>query len=107
MNKQDHGVAFSETETHATSAVASVAGVAGQTHYITDIAASTDKAGGLLLVKQGTTTIWQLQLAATAAGNLAVSHTFSTPLKAAAGALVSVTIDGTTVCNANIAGFTL
>ncbi|MDH4127315.1 MAG: hypothetical protein OEV44_01075 [Spirochaetota bacterium] len=60
-----------------------------------------------MLVKQGTTVIWQLQLATTAAGNNSHSHTFSSPLKAAAGALVSVEIDGTSVCDANIAGFTL
>jgi len=101
------GSRFSATATHATSAVASVAGIAGSTHFITDIAASTDKAGALLLVKQGTTVIWQLQLAATAAGSLAFSHTFATPLASASGALVSVTIDGTSVCNANISGFTL
>jgi len=107
MNKQEHGDAFVVTHTHATAASASKAGVAGKTHYITDISASSDKAGSLLLVKQGTTTIWQVQLAATVAGNLAYSHTFSSPLKAAAGALVSVSIDGTSVCDANIAGFTL
>lgn len=105
--KKDFGTPFSATATHATSAVASVAGVTGKTHYITDFAASTDKAGALLLVKQGTTVIWQLQLAATAAGSLAYSHTFNIPLIADSGALVSVTIDGTSVCNANIAGFTL
>jgi len=107
MNKQNHGDAFYVTHTHGTAASASKAGVAGKTHYITDISASSDKAGSLLLVKQGTTTIWQVQLAATAAGNLAYSHTFSSPLKAATAALVSVSIDGTSVCNANIAGFTL
>jgi len=101
----DYGTPFSETATHATSAVASHAGVAVKTFYITDIAASTDKAGALLLVKQGTTVIWQLQLAASAAGNLAYSHSFKVPLKAEVGALVSVTIDGTSVCNANIAGY--
>jgi len=104
---QEYGQPFSETATHGTSAVASHAGVAGKTFYITDISASTDKAGALLLVKQGTTVIWQLQLAASAAGNLAHSHVFKSPLKGAIGALVSVTIDGTTVCNANIAGYEL
>ena len=103
----DSGTRFSETATHATAAVASHTGVSGKTYYITDISASTDKAGALLLVKQGTTVIWQLQLAATAAGNLAHSHVFKTPLAGASGALVSVTIDGTAVCNANIAGFEL
>lgn len=107
MSPIDYGTPFSETATHATSAVASHTGVAGKTFYITDIAASTDKAGALLLVNQGTTTIWQLQLAATAAGKLSHAHSFKVPLKGASGALVSVTIDGTTVCNANIAGYEL
>ena len=107
MNKQEHGDAFVVTHTHATAASASKTGASGKTHYITDISASSDKAGSLLLVKQGTTTIWQVQLAATAAGNLAYSHTFSTPLKAAVGALVSVSVDGTSVCAANLSGFTL
>jgi len=107
LNKAQHGDAFFVTATHATAATATNAAVSGKTHYITDISASSDKAGALLVVKQGTTTVWQVQLAATAAGNLAYSHTFSTPIKGASGALVSITVDGTSVCNSNIAGFTL
>ena len=106
-NKQEHGDAFSVTATHATAAVASKAGVAGQKHYITDVSASSDKAGALMLIKQGTTVVWRTQVAATAAGNLSYSHTFSTPIAGVAGALVSCEIDGTAVCHANIAGFTL
>ena len=105
--RQMHGQLITATATHATAAVASVAAVAGIKYYITDIAASTDKAGAIILVKQGTTTIWQLQVAATAAGNLAHSHTFSQPLEGAVGALVSCEIDGTSACKANIAGFSL
>lgn len=100
--KQEHGTPFSKTATHATAAVASNTGVSGQTHYITDIAASSDKAGSILLVKQGTTTIWQTQV-----GAGVHSHTFQVPLAGASGALVSVEIDGTSACKANIAGFTL
>lgn len=107
MSKQQFGTPFSVTTTHATSAVASFAGTAGKVNYVTDIAGSTDKAGALLLVKQGTTVIWQVQLATSAAGINAFSHTFSTPLPAVDGALVSVTVDGTSACYANIAGFTL
>lgn len=107
MSGKDYGTPFSETATHATSAVASHTGATGRTYYITDISGSSDKAGALLLVKQGTTVIWQVQLAATAAGNLAFTHQFSTPLKGVSGALVSVTVDGTSVCNANIAGYEL
>lgn len=105
MAPRDFGTPFSETATHATAAVASHAAVAGKAYHITDIAASTDKAGAILLVKQGTTVIWQMQLAATAAGILAFSHTFGTPLRGAVGALVSVEVDGTSACKANIAGY--
>ncbi len=101
----DRGTPFSETATHGTAAVASHAAVAGKAFHITDIAVSTDKAGALLLVKQGTTTIWQLQIAATAAGSLAYSHSFTVPLRGAVGAQVSVEIDGTSACKANIAGY--
>ena len=107
MAGKDSGTPFSKTATHATAAVASHAGVANKTYYITDIIASTYKAGALMLFKQVTTIIWQSQVAATAAGNLSYEHTFSTPLRGASGALVSVEIDGTAVCHANIAGYEL
>lgn len=105
--KQAYGTPFAVTATHATSAVASNAGVSGKIHYITDISGSSDKAGSLLLVKQGTTVIWQVQLATTAAGNNSFQHTFKVPLISDAGALVSVTVDGTSACYANIAGYTI
>lgn len=105
-NKQERGTPWSVTATGSTSAVATKAAVTGGTHYITDIAGSSDKAGSLLLVKQGTTIIWQVQLATSAAGINAFQQSFVVPLAAVQGALVSVTVDGTTVCDANIAGFT-
>ena len=107
MAGKDSGTPFSETATHATAASASHAAVAGKTYYITDISGSSDKAGALLLVKQGTTVIWRSQIATTAAGNNSYEHTFATPLRGAAGALVSVEVDGTSVCHANIAGYEL
>jgi len=107
MSSQDYGTLFSETTTHATEAVASHTGVSGKTYYITDVAGSSDKAGSLLLVKQGTTIVWSVQLATTAAGINAFSHAFRTPIKATEGNLVSVTVDGTSVCHANIAGYEL
>ena len=93
--------------THATSAVATITGVTGAVNYITDIAGSSDKAGSLLTVKQGTTVIWEVQLAATAAGNLTFCQSFVSPLASASGASVSVTVDGTSLCKANIAGYQL
>jgi len=103
MSVVTQGTPFNATATHGTAAVASVAGVAGLVHYVTDIQASSDKAGAILLVKQGTTVIWQVQVPAN--GN--VDHVFTSPLKGATGALVSVEIDGTSTCKANIAGYSL
>lgn len=105
--KQQRGTPFSQTATHATSAVASQTGVSGVQYFITDIAASTDKAGGILLVKDGTTVIFQLQIATTAAGVNAFSHQFKSPLPCTVGNLASVTIDGTSACKANISGYSL
>ncbi len=105
--KQQRGTPFSQTATHATSAVASQAGATGVQYFITDIAASTDKAGGILLVKDGTTVIFQLQIATTAAGINAFEKSFKTPLACTVGNLASVTIDGTAACKANISGYAL
>ena len=102
MNKLEHGAPINATATHATAAVASVAGAAGKTHYITNVAASSDKSGSIMLVKQGTTTLWQVQV-----GVGSFSQAFSPALAAVSGALVSVEIDGTSACKANINGFTL
>ena len=70
------GAPVSATATNATSAVATISGVTGSVNYVTDISGSSDKAGSLLLVKQGTTVIWQVQLATTAAGMNAFHHSF-------------------------------
>jgi hypothetical protein len=101
-NKQEHGNSFSVTATHATAAVASKAAAANTKHFITDIAVSSDKAGSILLVKQGTTTLWQMQIGASFH-----AFQFSQPLEATVNALVSVEIDGTSACKANISGFSL
>lgn len=100
MIKQDRGTPFKQTATHATSAVATQTGVANKTSYITDISGSSDKAGAKILVKDGTTVIWQDIINTTA-----YEHTFSQPLSATVGADISVTVDGTAACNANVAGF--
>lgn len=102
MAPKDYGQSFSETATHATAAVASHAAVSGKTYHITSISVSSDKAGAICLVKQGTTTIFQLQVGASAQ-----SKTFDPPLKGASGALVSVEIDGTSACKSNIQGYEL
>ena len=102
MSAKDNGAPFSVTATHATAAVASNAAVTGKTHYITHAACSSDKAGAILLIKQGTTTLWQMQV-----GAGAHDVVFDPPLPAASAALVSAEIDGTSACKANIQGFTI
>ena len=100
--RQAHGVPFQVTATHATAAVSTKDAAAGKRHYITDIAVSSDKAGAILLIKQGTTTIWQVQVGADDH-----EHTFKVPLEGDGGALVSVEIDGTSACKANMTGYTM
>jgi len=96
------GIPFKATSTHATAASASHAGVDGKIHFITDIAASSDKAGAILLVKSASTTIWQLQVGASVH-----SHHFDPPLEIVEGEAAVVAIDGTSACKANVAGYTL
>lgn len=102
--KLQHGQAFAVTATNATSSVATKAAVAGTKYYITGIAGSSDKAGSVLIVKDGVTVIWQIQLATTAAGINAFQEDFIVPLEATVGNAVSVTVDSTTVGYANICG---
>lgn len=102
ITKQLYGDIFGVTATHATAAVAQKDAATSKTHYITDIAVSSDKATSILLIKDGTTVIWQQQIGASKE-----SFQFSTPLKGSTGNLVSVEIDGTAACKANLAGFTV
>ena len=101
MNKFN-GEPFNVTATHATAAVATKAAAANKRHILTDVAVSSDKAGAILLIKNGTTTIWQLQIGASFH-----SHKFETPLEAGVNALISAEIDGTAACKANISGVTI
>lgn len=100
--KRNYGDAWAVTATDSTAATATKTGVASKTYYITDICASSDKAGSIILVKDGTTVIWQAQVGATF-----FSHHFSTPLVVTTGASAIVTIDSTSAGKANIAGYTI
>jgi len=101
LNKFQHGTPFAVTATHGTDAVATQTGVAGKTHTLTSVSVSSDKAGSILLIKDGTTTIWQAQVGATF-----YNATFPSGLSATPGNLISAEIDGTSACKANIAGIT-
>lgn len=102
MTALDNGARASATATHATSAVATITGASGKRTYITDISASSDKAGAIILVKDGTTVIWQ-----DIVGASTYRMNFETPIVGSSGADVSVTIDGTSACKSNISGVML
>jgi hypothetical protein len=102
LNKLQYGTQVSATATHATAAVASIAGAAGYTHCAMNVSVSSDKATSILLIKSGTTTIWQQQVGAGQANIV-----FPAGLKAATGALLSAEIDGTAACKANITAITV
>lgn len=99
---QEYGTPFSQTATHATGAVATQTGVAGKTSYITDISGSSDKVGATILVKKGTTVIWQDII-----GTVPYTYRFSEPLNGDVGGDVSVTVDGTAACKSNMSGYIL
>lgn len=105
--KNDRGIPFSATANGTTSATASKTGATNVTYYVTDISGSSDLAQATIQVKDGTTVIWQDQLSQTAAGSTSYNHSFVTPLKATNGNSVSVVVTGTSVSNANIAGFAI
>lgn len=99
---QESGAILTATATHATSAVATITGVTGKTFHITDISGSSDKAGALLLVKDGSTVIWQDII-----GTTAYSKMFLSPLPVTVGANCSITVDGTALCKSNIIGYSI
>ena len=100
---KESGTPFQATASKAdgTDAVASQAAVAGKRHHITAIAGSSDKAGALLSVKDGSTVIWEVEI-----GAGLFSQTFEYPLFGTVGNAVSVTVDSTSLGKANIAGYT-
>lgn len=97
------GAPVAATNSGSTVATATIAGVAGSINYITDIDCSSDLAGAIMTAKQGTTVVWEKILGANTSG----AYRFESPIPSAAGASISVTINGTSLCKANIAGYQL
>lgn len=99
----DSGLIMTATATHATSAVATLTGVANTKIRITEISGSSDLVTATILVKDGTTVIWQDLVKST----VAYIKNFVIPLAVTVGANASVTVNGTAVCYANISGYQL
>jgi hypothetical protein len=97
-----NGTPIKATGTGTTSATATVTGVANTQYIITDISASSDKEDSIILVKDGSTTIWQDIVGATS-----YQHQLASPLRCSVGNDAIVTIDGTLASKANLAGVSI
>jgi hypothetical protein len=95
---------YAVTHTHATAALATKAAVTGAVHLIMGVSCSSDKAGAIVLVKDDTAVIWAGIVAAN--GNY-IENFVGCPLIGTVSKPVSVTIDGTSLCKANVRGITL
>jgi len=94
---------FKGTATHATAAAVTVAAVLKTRHVVCGVTASSDKAGSLLQIKQGTTVIWDVQV-----GSGHYEHNFGGAfLVLDENTALVVAIDGTSLCKANVHGYTV
>lgn len=99
-NKQLHSTPFQITSTHATAAVCTKTGVTNQTFYVTDVSASSDSGSATIVIKDGSTTLWQNKI-----GTSIYNFNFEQPIQGTNGGTLTVTVTGSTVCNSNVAGF--
>ena len=103
MANIQRGTPWSQTGTSGTQIIITQTGVALKTVYITDITASSDMGTAVVIVKDGSTTIWQDRI-----GNAgAYMKQFVSPLSATMGNSVTVTVNGATVCYANASGYVI
>lgn len=105
-NNQLFGDRVTATSIGSPGAVATLLAVTNGFNYVTDIAGSSDKAGSKIVVKDGSTVIWQNFLGQ-GTGTLVFQQSFQTPLRGSKGTLLTVTVDNTTNGTANVAGYTL
>ena len=95
---------FSATATHATQADATQAAPgAGKRLIVTGFLASSDKAGAIMTLVQDIagTPVTKLQLQI---GASFIAHKLATPIVMTANKPVTIRIDGTSACKANILG---
>lgn len=102
INRNYAGTPYNATATGTTAATATKTGVTGSTHYVTDITVTSDLTTSTFQIKKGSTVMWQGLVGASY-----VHLSFESPLAGTVGGDVSVTVDGTSACSANIAGYTV
>jgi hypothetical protein len=95
-------VTWPVTHSHASQALATQAGVTGKQHVVTGFIVSTDLAGAVCEVKVDSTVKLHFTMIAGT-----VPYTLPTALAGVVGGAVSVTVNGTSACTANLLGFTL
>lgn len=104
MSPIDNGLRFHQTGAiSGGSAVATETPAASQWVYLSDVSGSSDTAGATLIIKDGSTTIWEEIIGNT----MPYSHAFAVPLRGTVGVAMTVTVTGTTACFANFAGVLL
>jgi len=97
LNPKLNARPLSYTATHATLAVATTVADTKLRPIISTVSVSSDKAGSVLLIKDGVTTIWQTQV-----GVGQLTFNFPEGLYGTLGNIISVEIDGTALCKANM-----
>lgn len=92
------------TATGSSTCTATLSAVTSKSLYATLVTASSDLAGATVMIKDGTTVIWQDRISNTCPYIL-MSEAF--PLTTTPGNALTVVVTGTSLCNANIAGYVL
>ena len=107
-NNQLHGDQFNAANQTITGPITATQAVGTFTNvYITDIMASSSSANSTLIIKSGSTVIYEAQLLQTAAGICAFDENFVTPLKGTKGTQVSATVSGSGTTTVIMNGYTL
>jgi len=76
------------------TAIATGSPCGGERIFITDIAGSSEIVGAKIVVKDGTTVIWQIQIPTTGATPYGVVISFDTPLVGTINTCMYVEVDG-------------
>jgi hypothetical protein len=107
-NNQLYGDQFNQNNQTIVGPVTATQAVGTFTNvYITDLMASSSSANSTLIVKSGSTVIYEAQLLQTAAGISVFDESFVTPLKGTKGTQVTATVSGTGTVTVIMSGYTL
>ncbi len=107
-NNQLYGDQFNQFAGTITGPITATQAVGTNTNvYITDLAASSTAANSTIIIKSGSTIIYEAQLLQTAAGISAFEESFATPLRGTKGTVITATVSGSGTATVVINGYTL